>query len=264
MLGGAVTGVLMLLAASNSARAGDVIALAAPYDSWSPTDIAARAFGLLGGQREVWLNDARLWKVGDKTLLAVIAEAARPNVDDAFCDCARPTRLALIPERGGGLQTVAAALIPEIRAGEKLSLNSPLLDDPLVRGGAFRLNGAELLLPVVREWDAGGRPRAEFSLYRLGVGKPAPVFSRLILNDPTLGDPDLSGMRARMRMGELDPGGLSGYADIRFVERYFTRFDDDVIELDDRRIEVWVFGGDRYSLVQCELYGPLGYGACVQ
>ena len=48
------------------------------------------------------------------------------------------------------------------------------------------------------------------------------------------------------------------------MERYFTRFDNDIIDLDDRRIEVWVFGGQRFSLVQCELYGPMGYGACVQ
>ena len=262
-LGSAVTGVFMLLAASASA-VEEGPALPAPYDTWSPGDIAARAFGLLAGQREVWLNDARLWEVGNKTLLAVVAEAERPNVDGAFCDCARPTRLALIEERGGELHTVAAALIPEIRAGETLSLNSPLLDDPLVRGGVFRLTGAELLLPVLREWDMGGRPRAELSLYRLGDRRLSLVFSRLIFDDPTVGDPDLSGMRARMRLGELDPGGLAGYADIRFVERYFTRFDEDVIELDDLRIEVWVFGGDRFSLVQCELYGPMGYGACVQ
>lgn len=262
-LGGAVSGALLLLAASASA-AEDGPALPAPYDSWSPTDIAARAFGVLAGQREIWLNDARLWKVGGKQYLAVVAEAERPNVDGAFCDCARPTRLALIQERGGELHTVAAALVPDIRAGETLSLNSPLLDGRLVRGGVFRLNGTKLLLPVVRAWDAGGRPRAELSLYRLGDRRLSPVFSRLIFDDPTVGDPDLSGMRARMRMGELDPGGLAGYADIRFVERYFTRFDEDIIELDDSRIEIWVFGGDRYSLVQCELYGSMGFGACMQ
>jgi hypothetical protein len=253
----------MLLAASARAEE-DGPALPAPYDSWSPTDIAARAFGVLAGQREVWLNDARLWNVGDKAFLAVIAEAARPNVDGAFCGCARPTRLALIEERGGELHTIAAALVPDIRAGETLSLNSPLLGGRLIGGGVFRLTGGEQLLPVVRAWDVGARPRAELSLYRLGDRWLSPVFSRLILDDPTVGDPDLSGMRARMRMGALDPGGLAGYADIRFVERYFTRFDEDVIELDDLRVEVWVFGGDRYSLVQCELYGPMGFGACMQ
>lgn len=261
---GLIAIILMVVSTAVSVQADDGIALPAPYDTWSPRDIAARAFGLLAGQREVWLTDARLWKIGDKTLLAVIAEAARPNVDGAFCDCARPNRLALLEEQEDGLHTIAAALIPGIRAGESLSLNSPLLDGPLVRGGVFRLNGGELLLPVLREWDLGGRPRAELSLYRLGDRRLAQVFSRLILDDPTVGDPDLSGMQARMRMGELDPGGLAGFADIRFVERYFTRFDEDVIELDDRRIEVWVFGGDRFSLVQCELYGPMGYGACVQ
>jgi hypothetical protein len=260
--GGAITGALMLFAASASVLAEPM--LPAPYDTWSPTDIAARAFGLLAGQREVWLTDARLWEVDGKPLLAVIAEAERPNVDGAFCDCARPHRLALIEEREGELHTVVAALIPEIRTGVTLSLNSSLLDGPLVKGGVFRLSGAELLLPVLREWDMGGRPRAELSLFRLGDRRLAPVFSRLILDDPTVGDPDLSGMRARMRMGELDPGGLAGYADIRFVERYFTRFDEDIIELDDRRLEVWVFGGDRFSLVQCELYGPMGFGACMQ
>jgi hypothetical protein len=260
--GGAVAGVLMLLGASASAEDGP--ALPAPYDSWSATDIAARAFGLLAGQREIWLTDARIWQVGDKSLLAVIAEAERPNVDGAVCDCTRPVRLALIEVREGMLHTVAAALIPEIRAGDTLSLNSPLLDGPLVKGGVFRLNEIELLLPVAREWDMGGRPRAELSLYRLGDRRLSPVFSRRILDDPTVGDPNLSGMRARMRMGELDPGGVAGFADIRFVERYFTRFDDDIIDLDDRRIEVWVFGGNRFSLVQCELYGPMGHGACVQ
>ncbi|MEN8196584.1 MAG: hypothetical protein ABFS30_08715 [Pseudomonadota bacterium] len=262
-LGCAITGALMLLATSARAE-GDELALPAPYDTWSPTDIAARAFGVLAGQREVWLNDARLWKVGGRQYLAVIAEAARPNVDGAFCDCARPTRLALIEERGGELHTVAAALVPDIRAGETLSLNSPLLDRRLIGDGVFRMTGTEQLLPVVREWDMGARPRAELSLYRQGDRRLSPVFSRLIFDDPTVGDPDLSGMRARMRVGELDPGGLAGYADIRFVERYFTRFDDEVIELDDLRIEVWVFGGDRYSLVQCELYGPMGFGACMQ
>lgn len=261
-LGGAVTGALMLFAIFAPVSAEPV--LPAPYDTWSHTDIAARAFGLLAGQREAWLNDARAWEVDGKSLLAVIAEAERPNVDGAFCDCARPVRLALIEEREGELHTVAAALILNIRTGVTLSLNSPLLDGPLVRGGVFRLSGAELLLPVVRQWDAGGRPRAELSLFRLGDRRLAPVFSRLILDDPTVGDPDLSGMRARMRMGELDPGGLAGFADIRFVERYFTRFDEDIIDLDDRRVEVWVFGGDRFSLVQCELYGPMGFGACMQ
>lgn len=262
-LGGAVAGALVLFATSISAKE-EGTALPAPYDSWSPTDIAARAFGVLAGQRDIWLNDARLWQVGGKALLAVIAEAERPNVDGAFCDCARPTRLALINEQDGELHTVAAALIPDIRMGETLSLNSPLLDGRLVSDGLFRLSGAELLLPVVREWDAGERPRAELSLFRLRDRQLAAVFSRLVLDDPTVGDPDLSGMRARLRMGELDPGGLAGFADIRFVERYFTRFDEDVIELDDRRVEVWVFGGDRFSLVQCELYGPMGHGACMQ
>lgn len=260
--GCAVAGLAMLLAAS--ARADDGIALPAPFDSWSPTDIAARAFGVLAGQREVWLTDARLWDVGGERYLAVIAEAERPNVEGAYCDCARPARLALIDEREGELHTVAAALIPDLRPGTTLSLNSPLLDGPLVRGGVFRLTGAERLLPVLRAWDMGQRPRAELSLYRLGERRLSRVFSRRILDDPTVGDPNLSGMQARMRMGELDPGGLADYADIRFVERYFTRFDDDIIELDDRRVEVWVFGGDRYSLVQCELYGPMGYGACVR
>lgn len=261
-LGGAVACVLMMIAATASAE--EPVVLPAPYDSWSQTDIASRAFGLLAAQREVWLNDARLWQVGDKALLAVIAEAERPNVDGAFCDCARPARLALIEERAGELHTVAAALIPDLRPGTNLSLNSPLLDAPLIRGSLFRLNEAEFLLPMVRQWDAGGRPRAELSLFRLGELRLTPVFSRLIFDDPTVGNPDLSGMRARMRMGELDPGGLAGFADIRFVERYFTRFDEDIIDLDDRRVEVWVFGGDRFSLVQCELYGPMGQGACMQ
>ena len=261
---GLIAVIFMAALAVASARASAGQALPAPYDSWSHADIAARAFGLLAGQREVWLTDARLWQVGDKSLLAVLAEAERPNVDGAFCDCARPARLALIEVAKGELHTVAAALIPGLRPGTTLSLNSPLLDGPLVRGGVFRLSGAEQLLPVLREWDTGGRPRVELSLYRLGDRRLSPVFSRLVLDDPTVGNPDLSGMRARMRMGELDPGGQGGFADIRFVERYFTRFDEDVIELDDRRVEVWVFGGDRYSLVQCELYGPMGYGACVQ
>lgn len=262
-IGCAVAGAAMLSCASASAEEGGV-ALPAPYDGWPPTDIAARAFGLLAGQRQVWLNDARLWQVGDRSVLAVIAEAERPNVDGAFCDCARPARLALIEERDGELHTIAAALIPDLRPGTGLLLNSPLLDGPFVRGGMFRLSEAEFLLPMVRQWDAGGRPRAELSLYRLGERQLAPVFSRLILDDPTVGDPDLSGMRARMRMGELDPGGLAGFADIRFVERYFTRFDEDIIDLDDRRVEIWVFGGDRFSLVQCEIFGPMGRGACMQ
>jgi len=253
----------MLLAASVSAEEYGP-ALPAPYDSWSPTDVAARAFGLLAGQRDAWLTDARIWETGDRPLLAVIAEAERPNVDGAVCDCARPVRLALMHEEEGELRTVAAALIPNIRTGETLSLNSPLLDSPLVRGGVFRLSEAELLLPVVRGWNLGDRPRAELSLYRLSDWRLSPVFSRLMFDDPTVGNDNLSGMRARMRMGELDPGGLAGFSDIRFVERYFTRFDNDIFELDDRRVEVWVFGGQRFSLVQCELYGPMGYGACVQ
>lgn len=260
--GGALAGALMLVALL--ARAEEPVRLPAPYVGWSQTDIASRAFGLLAGQREVWLVDARIWWVGDKALLAVIAEAERPNVDGAFCDCARPARLALIEERAGELHTVAAALIPDLRPGTSLLLNSPLLDGPLIRGSLFRLSEAESLLPMVRQWDAGGRPRAELSLFRLGELRLSPVFSRLILDDPTKGNPDLSGMRARMRMGELDPGGLAGFADIRFTERYFTRFDEDIIDLDDRRVEVWVFGGDRFSLVQCELYGPMGQGACMQ
>ena len=262
-LGGAIAGVAMLVAVPASAEEGGPV-LPGPYDGWSQTDIASRAFGLLAGQRAVWLNDARLWQVGDRALLAVIAEAERPNVDGAFCDCARPARLALIEERAGELHTVAAALIPNLRPGTSLLLNSPLLDAPLIRGRLFRLSEAEFLLPMVRQWDAGGRPRAELSLFRLRERRLAPVFSRLILDDPTMGNPDLSGMRARMRMGELDPGGLAGFADIRFTERYFTRFDEDIIDLDDRRVEVWVFGGDRFSLVQCELYGPMGQGACMQ
>jgi hypothetical protein len=261
-LGGALAGVAMMLALA--ARAEEPVSVPASFDSWSQTDIAARAFGLLAGQRRVWLTDASLWEVDGDTLLAVIAEAERPNVDGAFCDCARPARLALIEERAGELHTIAAVLIPELRFGMTLALNSPLLGGPLVRGGVFRLNGSENLLPLVRKWDAGGRLRAELTLYRMGERRLAPVFSRLILDDPTVADPGLSGMRARMRMGELDPGGLAGFADIRFVERYFTRFDEDTFELDDRRVEVWVFGGNRFSLVQCEFYGSMGYGACVQ
>lgn len=261
-LGRVLGGLAMLFALT--ARAEEPVAVPAPYDSWSQTDIAASAFGLLAGQRQVWLMDARLWEIAGRPLLAVLAEAERPNVDGAFCDCARPARLALIEERGGELHTVAAALIPGVRPDMTLALNSPLLDGPLVRGGVFRLSGSETLLPIIRLWDAGGRRRAELSLYRMGDRRLAPVFSRLILDDPTVSDPDLSGMQARMRMGELDPGGLAGFADIRFVERYFTRFDEDIFELEDRRVEVWVFGGDRFSLVQCELYGPMGYGACVR
>jgi len=249
--------------ASASAEAG-VSALPAPYDSLSPDDVAAQAFGLLAGQRAAWLTDARTWQADGRTLLAVIAEAERPKVDAAVCDCARPVRLVLMREEEGELYTVAAALVPNVRAGESLALNSPLLEGPLVRGGEFRLNETERLLPVVRSWDTGGRPRAELSLYRLVDWRLSRVFTRLMFDDPTVSDPTLSGMRARMRMGELDPGGIAGFADIRFVERYFTRFDEDIIDLDDRRIEVWVFGGHRYSLVQCELYGPMGYGACVQ
>lgn len=262
-LGRAIAGATMLFAVM--ARAEEPVSVPPPFDSWSQTDIAARAFGLLAGQRQVWLVDAKLWEIGgDRPLLAVIAEAERPNVDGAFCDCARPARLALIEERAGELHTVTAALIPGLRPGMTLALNSPLLDGALVRDGVFRLSGSERLLPIVRQWDAGGRLRAELSLYRKGERRLEPVFSRLILDDPTVSDPDLSGMRARMRMGELDPGGLAGFADIRFVERYFTRFDEDIIDLDDRRVEVWVFGGDRFSLVQCELFGPMGNGACVQ
>lgn len=261
-LGHALFGAVALFALMT--RADESVTVPAPYDSWSQTDIAASAFGLLAGQRQVWLVDARLWKIGDRPFLAVIAEAERPNVDGAFCDCARPARLALIEERAGELHTVAAALIPDLRSGMALALNSPLIDGALIRDGVFRLSGSEMLLPLVRQWDAGGRLRAELSLYRMGERRLAPVFSRLILDDPTVSDPDLSGMRARIRMEELDPGGLAGFSDIRFVERYFTRFDEDIIELDDRRIEVWVFGGDRFSLVQCELYGPMGHGACMQ
>lgn len=261
-LGRAIASAMLLFAVA--ARAEEPVSVPAPYDSWSQTDIAASAFGLLAGQRQVWLVDARLWEVGGRRLLAVIAEAERPNVDGAFCDCARPARLALIEERAGELHTVAAALIPDLRPGMALALNSPLLDGPLVRGGVFQLSGSEILLPVVRQWDAGGRLRAELSLYRMGERRLQPVFSRLILDDPTVSDPDLSGMQARMRMEDLDPGGLAGFSDIRFVERYFTRFDEDIIDLDDRRVEVWVFGGDRFSLVQCELFGPMGNGACVQ
>lgn len=238
--------------------------LPVPYEKWTPEEIAARAFGLLAGQRDVWLNDARLWDTGSDMLLAVIAEAERPNVDGSFCDCARPTRLALFEQDSGELHTVAATLLPEVRDGITVSLNSRLIDDSLIEDGEFRLNHDEPLLPVVREWNAGDRPRAELTLYRFGDWQLGPVFSRLILDDPTEGNPDLSGMRARMKMGDLDPGGVPGFDDIRFVEHYFTRFGDDIVALDDRRIEIWVFGGQRYSLVQCELYGPMGFGACVQ
>lgn len=253
----------MLLAVA-PARADGPPAVSAPFDAWPPAEIAARVFGILAGQRQAWLTDARLWSTADGPLLAVIAEAERPQVDGAFCDCARPARLALIEAREGELHIVAAALIPELRPGARLSLNSPLLEEPLVRGGVFRFNGGEVLLPVVREWQDDRRRKAELTLYRDLLGALAPVFSRLILDDPTIADPDLSGMQARMRMEDLDPGGLPGFADIRFVERYFTRFDEDVVALDDRRVEIWVFGGDRYSLVQCELFGPMGYGACMQ
>jgi hypothetical protein len=259
---GAIACILLLLGLSAAAAGPGT--LPPPYDSWAPEEVAARAFGLLAGQRNVWLNDARLWHGDGKMLLAVIAEAERPNVDGAFCDCPRPTRLALMEADGRDLVTVAATLIPDVRAGQKLSLNSSLLGERLVRDGVFRLRGAELLLPMVRSWDAGGRPRAELTLYRLVDWRLLPVFTRLILDDPTVGNPELSGMRARMRLGDLDPGGVAGFADIRFVERYFTRFGEDIVELDDRRIEIWVFGGDRFSLVQCELSGPMGYGACVQ
>ena len=261
-LGNAIVVAALLIALT--ARADEPVRVPAPYEAWPQADIAARAFGLLAGQRQAWLSDARLWPAQDGNLLAVIAEAERPNVDGAFCDCARPARLALIEEIAGELHTVAAALIPDLRPGMTLALNSALIDATLTRGGTFRLSGSETLLPLVRAWDENGRRRAELTLYRQGERRLAPVFSRLILDDPTVTDPDLSGMQARIRMGDLDPGGLAGFADIRFVERYFTRFDEDIIDLDDRRIEVWVFGGDRFSLVQCELSGPMGYGACVQ
>lgn len=239
-------------------------ALPPPYNAWSPEEAAARAFGVLAGQRNVRLNDARLWRRDGRLLLAVVAEAERPNVDESFCDCPRPVRLALMDAADGDLHIVAATLIPNVRDGQTLSLNSALLGKRLVREGVFRLRGTELLLPVVRKWDAGGRPRAELTLYRLVDWLLRPVFRRLILDDPTVGKPELSGMHARIRMGDLDPGGVDGYADIRFVEHYFTRFGGDIVDLDDRRIEIWVFGGDRFSLVQCELTGPMGDGACVQ
>lgn len=238
--------------------------LPAPYDSYSAADVAAQVFGVLAGQRDVWLTDARLWSAGEAHYLAVVAEAARPSVDAAFCNCARPVRLALLEEDGRRLRIAAAALVRDVRDGVTVSLNSGLLDRSLGENGVFRLTGTERLLPVVWHWNAGGRPRATLTLYRFRGGRLIHVFERRILDDPTVGDPDASGMRARLHMGELDPGGVAGYADIRFVERYFTRFADDIVELDDKRIEVWVFGGDRYSLVQCELTGPMGYGACMQ
>lgn len=258
----AIAGIFTLLAWP--AVAQERVELPPPYESWSASEVAARAFGLLAGQREAWLVDAKIWRYGNQDLLAVIAEAERPNVDGSFCDCARPTRLALIEGDVGELHTVAATLIPEVRGEAAISLNSPLLTESLVEGGVFRLNADEPLLPVVRSWSEANRRRAELALYRLGNWRLMPVFTRLILDDPTGANPNLSGMRARMKIGNLDPGGVAGFTDIRFVERYFTRFGDDIIDLDDRRVEVWVFGGDRYSLVQCELYGPMGFGACVQ
>lgn len=246
------------------ARADSDIRFPAPYESFRPIDVAAQVFGVLAGQRDVWLTDARLWGDSESPYLAVVAEAALPAVDSAFCNCARPIRLALLREEGDHLRIAAAALIRDVRDGTAVSLTSELLDRSLGDNGEFRLTGAEQLLPLVLRWDAGGRPRAALALYRLRGWDLVQVFERRILDDPTKTDPDASGMRARLRMGELDPGGVAGYADIRFVERYFTRFDDEFVDLDDRRIEIWVFGGDRYSLVQCELTGPMGTGACVQ
>lgn len=253
-----------LLVAAVTARAETGIRLPAPYDSYSAADVAAQVFGVLAERREVWLTDARLWGNGEAPYLAVVAEAARPSVDAAFCSCARPVRLALLTEEGGRLRVAAAALVRDVRDDATVSLRSDLLDGSLVDGGVFRLTGSEQLLPVVRHWNTGGRPRAALALYRLRGGRLIHVFERRVLDDPTAADPDASGMRARLRMGELDPGGVAGYADIRFVEHYFTRFGDEIVELDDRRIEIWVFGGDRYSLVQCERTGPLGYGGCMQ
>lgn len=258
----AIAGIMALLA--SAVWAEDDMALPAPYESHSAGEVAAQVFGVLANRREVWLTDERLWGDGENRYLAVVAEAARPSVDKAFCDCSRPVRLALLREEDGQLRIVAAALIRDVRAGTVVSLNSDLLDPSLGDNGVFRLTGAEQLLPVVMRWDTGGRPRAALVLYRLQGRSLVQVFERRILDDPTLADPNASGMRARLRMGDLDPGGVAGFADIRFVERYFTRFDDELVALDDRRVEIWVFGGDRYSLVQCELTGPMGYGACVQ
>lgn len=258
----AVAAVTALLA--HTAQAEGDVALPAPFDSYRSGDVAAQVFGVLANRRAVRLTDARLWGDGENPWLAVVAEAARSSSDRALCDCPRPVRLALLRQDGGQLRIGAAALVRDVRDGTVVSLTSDLLDGSLGDNGVFRLTGAEQLLPVVLRWDAGSRPRAALALYRLRGRGLVQVFERRILDDPTVADPNASGMRARLHMGEFDPGGVAGFADIRFVERYFTRFDNELVALDDRRIEIWVFGGDRYSLVQCELTGPMGYGACVQ
>ena len=253
-----LVGALLLLAAD--ARAVDGSMLPALYDTHSSADVAALVFGVLAGQRDVWLTDRRVWEADGRQYLAVVAEAARP----ADCNCARPVRLALLEEADGALHIVAAALLANLRDDAAVLLDSPLLGGLLGDNGDFRLRGTERLFPVVLERDGGRRPRARLTLFRILGRMLMPVFEREILDDPTQENPEQSGMQARLRMGELDPGGLSGYADIRFTETYFTRFAGDVVELDDRRTEIWVFGGDRFSLVQCEQTGPMGYGPCVQ
>lgn len=255
----ALAGAVMLLAAGQ-AWAVDGSKPAVPYQSHTDQDIAALVFGVLAGQRDVWLTDRRVWQANGREYLAVVAEAARP----AGCACARPVRLALLEEAGGSLHIVAAALLVDLRDDAAVSLNSPLLAGPLGDDGLFRLRATEYLFPVVVERGGGRRPRARLTLFRVAGRLMIPVFEREILDDPTRGNPETSGMRARLRMGDLDPGGLDGYADIRFTETYFTRFAGDIVDLDDRRTEIWVFGGDRFSLVQCEQTGPMGYGPCVQ
>ncbi len=265
-------GALILLAAAAwstcavpAVRAEAPDTLPPPFDSHRAQEAAGLVFGVLAGRREAWLADARLWELDGETYLAVLAEASRRLVDGAICfDCARPLRLALLRRTDKSLVVAAVALVTGLPEGASVSLRSSFLDRHLGEDGVFPLTDTEQLLPVVVQWDAGQRPRASLSLYRLTGRQLVNVFTRRIFDDPTAGNPNLSGMRARIRMGELDPGGQAGFADIRFVERYFTRFADEIVPLDDRRIEVWVFGGERYSLVQCELRGPMGYGACVQ
>ena len=255
----ALAGALMLLAAAQAQVALNSM-LPVPYDSHRGADVAALVFGVLAGQRDVWLLDRRIWEADGRRYLAVVAEAARP----AGCGCARPIRLALLSEEDGVLHVAAAALLAGLRDDEALSLKSPLLSGPLGDDGLFRLRATEYLFPLVVERGGGRRQRARLTLFRIVGRLMMPVFEREILDDPTRENSQLSGMRARLRMGELDPGGLDGYADIRFTETYFTRFAGDVVELDDRRTEIWVFGDDRFSLVQCERTGPMGYGPCVQ
>lgn len=241
------------------------VTLPSPFDRFSATDVAAVAFGVLAERRETWLTDARRWDRFGEPYLAVIAEAARPERGGGPCDdCMRPLRLALLRLQDGELHLAGAAIFRNVDDTTTVFLSSVHLLKTMGGEVSPPLTGIETQLPVLREWSEDGRLRAEIILFRAGQGNLAPIFRRRVFDDPTPVDPDASGMRARLEIGELDPGGLAGFADIRVSEGYFARFAGDLIELDDQRIEVWVFGDGRYSLVQCEETGPMGYGPCVQ